>query len=42
VAKFYAIYITKEYKKLCGKCYDEIRDKQASDPDDISYRERYC
>lgn len=38
--KHYAIHITKEYKKLCGKCYDEVRPKVKWDPEDLPRRAR--
>jgi len=36
----YAIYITREYKKLCGGCYDKIRLPVEFDPDDLPRRVR--
>lgn len=36
----YCIFITREYKKLCGKCYDKVRPKVEWTPDDIPYRVR--
>lgn len=38
--KSYTIHITREYKKLCGDCYDKVRPPYKFDPDDIPYRER--
>lgn len=31
----YCIYITREYKNLCGDCYDKIRPKVEFDPEDL-------
>lgn len=36
----YLIYITQEYKKLCGECYDKIRPKREFGLDDLPLRER--
>ena len=36
----YAIYITKEHKRLCGDCYDKVRPKKTWEPEDIPYRDR--
>ena len=36
----YVIYITREHKKLCDKCYDKVRPKVEWDPDDILRRVR--
>ena len=36
----YCIYITREYKKLCPKCYDEVRPPVKWDPDDLPRRAR--
>lgn len=37
---YYSIYITEDYKRLCGKCYDKVRkDDPKFDPDDLNRRE---
>ena len=38
--KEYAIHLTREYKKLCGKCCDKVRPKEKWDPDDLPRRVR--
>ena len=39
---YYSIYITLEYRKLCGKCYDKCEDKKECvfEPDDLPERLR--
>ena len=38
--KHYAIHLTRERKRLCGKCYDKDRPKVEWDPDDLTRRQR--
>jgi hypothetical protein len=34
----YCIYITREYKNLCGECYDKTNPVRTDEPEDLSYR----
>ena len=36
--EFYAIHITRKYKKICGDCYDKVRLDKRWDPDDLTRR----
>ena len=36
----YVIYITREYKRLCGECYDKIRSPYKFEPEDLAHRRR--
>jgi len=40
--KSYSIYITHDYEKLCGACYDKDRPEYIFNPDDLSRREGNC
>lgn len=36
--KSYVIYLSRELKKVCDKCYDKVRPKRKWEPDDLPYR----
>ena len=36
----YCIYLTPEFKKLCGECYDKTQPERKFEADDIPYRNR--
>ncbi len=36
----YAIHVTRNYSRLCSKCYDEVRPNKKWDPDDLTPIER--
>ena len=39
--KSYCIYITHDYKKLCGECYDKTQPERKFEADDIPHRYRW-
>ncbi len=38
--KSYVIYLSREFKKICDKCYDKNRSEYKFELDDLPYRQR--
>ena len=38
--KSYVIYLSRELKKICDKCYDKDHPEYAFEPEDLPYRQR--